>query len=73
MKESKSADWLIKNAIGCFLYHYPEHRWAEEYKQLIKKDYQIKPRRAKRAHPKTQSQNKIRDSDSDATHRTDQP
>ena len=48
----KSDSWLIKNAIGCFLYHYPDHDWAPRYRELVKIDEFLpekKPRPARRA------------------------
>ena len=36
--KEKSNDWLIRNAIGCWLHHFPEHQWTEQYKQLIQRD-----------------------------------
>ena len=34
----KSDDWLIKNAIGCWLHHFPDHQWTPRYKELVKRD-----------------------------------
>ena len=48
----KTDSWLIKNAIGCFLYHYPEHDWAPRYRELVKIDEFLpekKPRPARGA------------------------
>jgi len=38
--ESKSLDddFFIKNAILCFLYYYPKHKWAPIYEELAKRD-----------------------------------
>ena len=54
MTSKKSDNWLIKNAIGCFLHHYPDHDWTPRYKELVKLDEFIppkKPRPARRAKP----------------------
>ena len=54
MEKAKSLndDYFIKNAILCWLYYYPDHKWAPIYKELADRDSYIpkpKPRRAKRA------------------------
>ena len=38
--QSKSLDddYFIKNAILCFLHHYPNHKWTEIYEELAKRD-----------------------------------
>tara|TARA_Y100000004_G_scaffold105413_1_gene118300 strand:+ start:324 stop:554 length:231 start_codon:yes stop_codon:yes gene_type:complete len=36
--KEKTDDWLIRNAIGCWLHHFPEHQWTERYQQLIQRD-----------------------------------
>lgn len=43
--QSKSLDddYFIKNAILCFLYHYPNHKWTGIYKELAKRDTFTKP------------------------------
>ena len=32
--QERSKDWLILNAIECWLYYYPAHDWTTEYKEL---------------------------------------
>ena len=54
MPDAKSLDddYFIKNAILCFLYHYPNHKWTPIYEELAKRDnftHKPQPRRAKRA------------------------
>ena len=62
----KTDDWLIKNAIGCWLHHFPNHQWTPRYKELVKKDiYLPKPQPARRAAKRSQS----RSMDTDATSR----
>ena len=34
MTEQKSRDWLTLNAIDCWLYYFPDHEWAQQYKDL---------------------------------------
>ena len=34
----KTDDWLIKNAIGCWLHHFPNHPWTSRYQELVKLD-----------------------------------
>ena len=34
----KTDDWLIKNAIGCWLHHFPNHPWTPRYQELVKLD-----------------------------------
>ncbi len=50
--KEKSDEWLIKNAIGCWLHHFPNHPWTPRYKELVKRDvyptYKSKPRPARR-------------------------
>ena len=38
--QSKSLDddYFIKNAILCFLHHYPNHKWTAIYEELAKRD-----------------------------------
>jgi len=31
-------DFFIKNAILCFLYYYPKHKWAPIYEELASRD-----------------------------------
>tara|TARA_R100000995_G_scaffold73822_2_gene42701 strand:+ start:1020 stop:1256 length:237 start_codon:yes stop_codon:yes gene_type:complete len=52
-------DYFIKNAIGCWLHHFPDHKWAPIYRELQNRDFSIskepqvvKPRRARRRKPK---------------------
>ena len=33
---------LIENAIRAFLYHYPDHKWVEQYSDLLNKLEQLK-------------------------------
>ncbi len=42
--QSKSLDddYFIKNAILCWLHYYPNHKWAEIYEELAKRDTFIK-------------------------------
>ena len=43
--QSKSLDddYFIKNAILCFLHHYPNHKWTAIYEELAKRDTFTKP------------------------------
>jgi hypothetical protein len=34
MTEQKSERWLLLNAIECWLYYFPQHQWAAQYKGL---------------------------------------
>ena len=54
----KSDDWLIRNAISCWLHHFPDHPWTERYQELVKREvYLPKPRPARRRKSKdSQSQ-----------------
>lgn len=36
--KSLDDDYFIKNAILCFLYHYPKHKWTPIYEELAKRD-----------------------------------
>ena len=57
--KEKTDDWLIKNAIGCWLHHFPNHPWASRYKELVKRDvYLPKPRPARK---RSQSRSKNTD------------
>jgi len=40
MMNSKSLndDYFIKNAILCWLHHYPNHKWTGIYEELAKRD-----------------------------------
>ena len=37
-EQKKTDDWLIKNAISCWLYHFPAHPWTSRYEELVKRD-----------------------------------
>ena len=61
--KEKTDDWLIKNAIGCWLHHFPDHPWTPRYKALVKRDvYLAKPRPARKA-----QRSESRSKDTDAT------
>ena len=52
MPTKKSDDWLIKNAISCWLYHFgdQQHEYESRYRELVKRDYYLpRPRPAKRS------------------------
>lgn len=34
MTEQKTDNWLMLNAIECWLYHFPQHQWVPQYKVL---------------------------------------
>ena len=34
MTEQKSERWLLLNAIECWLYYFPQHQWAAQYKDI---------------------------------------
>jgi hypothetical protein len=34
MEEPKSKDWLLLNAVECWLYHFPEHPMTQQYQGL---------------------------------------
>lgn len=55
--KSLDDDFFIKNAMACWLFHFPEHKWTPIYTELIKKDFiekpAPKPRPARRRKPKT--------------------
>lgn len=38
MTTEKTDDWLIRNAIGCWLHHFPDHQWTSRYEELVKRD-----------------------------------
>ncbi len=48
--DSKSLDddFFIKNAILCFLYYYPKHKWAPIYEELAKRNTFTKKTRTQR-------------------------
>ena len=31
-------DYFIRNAIYCWLHYFPEHKWADAYRELLKHD-----------------------------------
>ena len=48
-EQKKTDDWLIKNAIGCWLHHFPDHPWTPRYQELVKREvYLPKPRPARK-------------------------
>ena len=36
--KSLNDDYFIKNAILCWLHHYPNHKWTAIYKELAERD-----------------------------------
>ena len=55
-EQKKSDEWLIRNAIGCWLYHFPDHPFREQYEALRTRHVYTTsstPRRAKRRKPTT--------------------
>lgn len=34
MTEQKSTDWLLLNAVECWLYYFPKHQWVPQYLEL---------------------------------------
>jgi len=55
-------DFFIKNAIACWLYHFPEHKWAPIYTDLVKRDFiaapEPTPRPARKARSPSKTTNK---------------
>ena len=39
--KSLNDDYFIKNAILCWLHHYPNHKWTAIYKELAERDSYI--------------------------------
>ena len=31
-------DYFIRNAIYCWLHYYPDHKWVDAYRELLKRD-----------------------------------
>ena len=44
MTQEKTDDWLIKNAISCWLHHFPDHPWTERYQELVKRETYVETR-----------------------------
>ncbi len=44
--KSLDDDFFIKKAIACWLYHFPDHKWAPIYKDLVKRDFIAAPEQA---------------------------
>ena len=60
---SVSDDWLIKNAISCWLYHFgdQQHEWESRYRELVKRDSYIpRPRPAKRSQSRNRNDSTIK-------------
>lgn len=34
MNEPKSEQWLMLNAVECWLHYFPDHQWTEQYKEI---------------------------------------
>ena len=62
--QSKSFDddYFIKNAILCFLHHYPNHKWTGIYEELAKRDPFIKD--VVPAKPRTRTKTNVKKTDS---------
>ena len=60
-------DYLIKNAIHCWLHHFPDHTWTIRYQELAQRDTYIqptesnekKPRAARRRKPKVSQSSEV--------------
>ena len=37
-------DFFIKNAISCWLFHFPNHKWTPVYQELVKRDFTPEPK-----------------------------
>lgn len=49
MTEQKTDNWLMLNAIECWLHYFPQHQWAPQYitlrdalQDLVKQDSEVK-------------------------------
>ena len=42
--KSLDDDFFLKNAIACWLYHFPDHKWVPIYTDLIKRDFITPPK-----------------------------
>ena len=47
--KSLDDDYFVKNAISCWLHHFPEHKWTPIYKELVQKEFIEKPKPKPRA------------------------
>ena len=60
--KSLDDDFFIKNAIACWLYHFPDHKWTPIYEELVKRDFNAAskptPRPARRARTPSKTTNK---------------
>jgi hypothetical protein len=61
MTEKKTDDWLIKNAIGCWLHHFPDHPWTERYQELVKREVYLTPPKPKPRPARRRSQSQSKD------------
>tara|TARA_B100001559_G_scaffold30606_1_gene23415 strand:+ start:620 stop:814 length:195 start_codon:yes stop_codon:yes gene_type:complete len=59
--KSYDDDYFIKNAILCFLHHYPNHKWTAIYEELAERDTFTTPK------PRTQRTTKARKSNAKET------
>ena len=66
-KEEKSDDWLIKNAIGCWLYHFPDHQWTPRYKELVKRDTFLAKTKVQERRPSTKTTRQTKASTKETT------
>ena len=48
---SLNDDWFVRNAIYCWMHHFPEHQWTPIYEQLLKRDTINVKQPAKRGRP----------------------
>ena len=59
---SHDDDFFIKNAIACWLFHFPDHKWTPIYEDLVKRDFNAAPkptpRPARRARTPSKATNK---------------
>ena len=80
--QKPTEEYLMLNAIDCWLYHFPDHKWTPLYKQLrekaleanaavLKDEVPKRPRPAKRARKaKASSTTQGKDTGENATEKT---
>jgi hypothetical protein len=50
-------DYFIKNAISCWLHHFPDHKWAPIYRDMKNRNYST-PKEPPIATPRTRTKRK---------------
>lgn len=69
MTDTKTQNWLLLNAVECWLYHFPKHQWVPQYiemrdalQTLVDEEKELQEQEEDRENKPTTNQRKRRES-----------